>query len=50
VASLRLRALFARAHGDHATYSHLVNRYRTTATSLGFEGHIAMAATMEEAF
>jgi hypothetical protein len=37
---LRLRALLAHAHGDDAAYRELANRYRTTAQSLGFEGHI----------
>jgi hypothetical protein len=40
---LRLRALLCRARGDYGTYQELVNRYRTLAESLGFEGHIAMA-------
>ena len=47
---LRLRALLARARGDDAAYRDFVDRYRTMAISLGFEGHIAMASTMEEAF
>jgi adenylate cyclase len=42
----RLRALLARAHGDEAAYRGLADRYRAMATSLGFEGHIAMAETM----
>jgi hypothetical protein len=40
---LRLRALVARAHGDASAYAHFRDRYRDTATSLGFEGHIAWA-------
>jgi class 3 adenylate cyclase len=43
---LRLRALFARACGDHAAYRDLVSRYRAMAQSLGFEGHIAWAEAM----
>jgi hypothetical protein len=43
---LRLRALLARAVGDHATYRDLVTRYRTMADSFGFEAHVALAATM----
>jgi hypothetical protein len=43
---LRLRALLARAHGDAAAYSHLRDRYREMARSLGFEGHIAWAEAM----
>jgi class 3 adenylate cyclase len=43
---LRLRALLAGAHGDAAGYAQLRDRYRDMATSLGFEGHIAWAATM----
>jgi hypothetical protein len=43
---LRLRALLARAHGDAATYAHLRDRYRDTAKTLGYEGHIAWAEAM----
>jgi adenylate cyclase len=43
---LRLRALLARAQGDESPYRDLVNRYRAIAESLGYEGHIAMAAAM----
>jgi adenylate cyclase len=43
---LRMRALLARAHGDEATYRDFVDRYRIMATSLGFEGHIAVAEAM----
>ena len=39
---LRLRALLARAHGDEAAYRDYRDRYRAMATSLGFEGHIAV--------
>jgi adenylate cyclase len=48
VTLLRLRALLARARGDDTAYRDFVHRYRTMATSLGFEGHIAMAETMPE--
>lgn len=48
VALLRLRALLARAHGDRATYSHLVGRYSAMSMSSGFEGHMALAATMKD--
>ncbi len=40
---LRLRALLARARGDDVAYRDLTIRYRATAESLGFEGHIAWA-------
>ena len=43
---LRLRALFARARGDEASYRDLRDRYRALATSLGFEGHMAWAEAM----
>ena len=43
---LRMRALLARAHGDQAGYRDYRDRYRAMATSLGFEGHIAMAEAM----
>ncbi len=43
---LRLRALLARAHGDAAAYTDLRDRYRDTARTLGFEGHIAWAEAM----
>ncbi|WP_051073948.1 adenylate/guanylate cyclase domain-containing protein [Mycobacterium sp. JS623] len=43
---LRARALLARARGDEDAYRDLVNRYRAMAESLGFEGHMAIAATM----
>jgi class 3 adenylate cyclase len=43
---LRMRALLARAHGDAAAYTHLRDRYRDMARSLGFEGHIAWAEAM----
>jgi adenylate cyclase len=43
---LRLRALLARARGDEAGYRELRDRYRAMATSLGFEGHMALAKAM----
>jgi hypothetical protein len=43
---LRLRALLARARGDDVAYRDLVNHYRATAESLGFEGHIAWGEAM----
>jgi hypothetical protein len=44
---LRLRALLSRAEGDAIAYQDLVNRYLSTARSLGVEGHIvAMAEAM----
>jgi adenylate cyclase len=43
---LRLRTLLARAHGDAAAYAHFRDRYRDTARTLGFEGHIAWAEEM----
>jgi class 3 adenylate cyclase len=43
---LRLRALLSRVGGDDIAYRDLVSRYRAMATSLGFEGHIAMAEAM----
>ena len=43
---LRPRALVARARGDDDAYRELANRYGALAKSLGFEGHIAMAAAM----
>jgi len=38
-----MRALLARALGDEAAYSDDWDRYRTMATSLGFEGHMEWA-------
>jgi hypothetical protein len=43
---LRLRALLSGAQGDDAGYRELVSRYRSMADSLGYEGHIAIAAAM----
>ena len=50
VTLLRLRALLARARGDDAAYRDFADRYSAMATSLDFEGHVAMASTMKEAF
>jgi hypothetical protein len=43
---LRLHALLALARGDDVAHRDLVSRYRATAESLGFEGHIAWAEAM----
>ena len=43
---LRLRALLARAHGDATAYTHLRDRYRDMAKTLGYEGHIEWAEAM----
>ena len=43
---LRLRALLAQAEGDDAGYRDYRDRYRTMATDLGFEGHMAWAEAM----
>ena len=43
---LRLRALLARARGDHVAYRDLASRYRAMAESLGFEGHMQWAGEM----
>jgi hypothetical protein len=43
---LRLHALLARAHGDDTGYRDYRDRYRSLATSLGYEGHIAWAEAM----
>jgi class 3 adenylate cyclase len=42
----RLRALLAQAHGDATAYTHLRDRYRDMARTLGYEGHIAWAEAM----
>jgi hypothetical protein len=44
---LRLRALLSRARSDEMGYRDYRDRYRAMATSLGFEGHIAMAQVMK---
>jgi len=43
---LRLRALLAQACSDEAAYRDYRDRYRASATELGFEGHMAMAEAM----
>jgi hypothetical protein len=43
---LRLRALLARAHRDDAAYTHLRDRYRDMAKTLGYEGHVEWAEAM----
>ncbi|HKH50722.1 MAG TPA: cyclase, partial [Mycobacterium sp.] len=43
---LRLWALLARARGDEASYREFRDRYCAKATSLGFDGHMAMAEAM----
>ena len=43
---LRMRALLARARSDDATYEQFRDRYRDTAKTLGFEGHIALGEAM----
>jgi hypothetical protein len=43
---LRLNALLARARGENTAYRNYRDRYRDTARTLGFEGHIAIAEAM----
>ncbi|MFZ0833384.1 MAG: hypothetical protein WAM92_09910 [Mycobacterium sp.] len=43
---LRLHALLAQAQGDDGAYRDYRDRYRATATSLGFEGHMQWAEAM----
>ncbi len=43
---LRLRALVARADGDGPGYRSLADTYRSRATQLAFEGHMALADSM----
>ncbi len=43
---LPLQALLARAHGDGAAYADFRDRYRDTAKTLGYEGHIDWAEAM----
>ncbi|MBV8347487.1 MAG: AAA family ATPase [Mycolicibacterium sp.] len=43
---LRMRAVLARARDDAAAYTHLRDRYRDMAKTLGYEGHIAWAEAM----
>ena len=46
ISLLRLRALLARARGDEASYRDYRDRYRATATVLGFEGHMKWVEAM----
>ena len=46
VALLRLRALLARARGDEDSYRDFAERYKATAASFGFEGHMALAEVL----
>jgi hypothetical protein len=43
---LRLRALLSRAQSDETAYRDYRDRYRDTARSLGFEGHMKWAEAM----
>jgi adenylate cyclase len=43
---LRMRALLADARGDESVYRDYRDRYRATAASLGFEGHMQWAQEM----
>jgi adenylate cyclase len=43
---LQLRALVAWAQGDKDRYREFADRFRAMATSLGFEGQIALAEAM----
>ncbi len=43
---VEILALLARVHGDDVAYRELKERYRDTAISLGFEGHMAWAEAM----
>jgi hypothetical protein len=42
----RMRALLARAQGDVGAYPHFRDRYRDTARTFGWDGHIAWAEAM----
>jgi adenylate cyclase len=44
--SLRMRAQLARARNEESSYQELRQRYRRKADQLGFEGHLALAASM----
>jgi adenylate cyclase len=44
--SLRMRAQLARARNEESSYQELRERYRRKAEQLGFEGHLALAASM----
>jgi hypothetical protein len=43
---LRLYALLARARGDEGAYRDLVDQYRATAETFGFQGHMKWAEEM----
>jgi adenylate cyclase len=43
---LRMRALVAQESGEEAAYRDYRDRYRSMATELGFDGHIAIAEAM----
>jgi hypothetical protein len=43
-----MRALLARTHGDEGGYREFRTRYGDMTTSLGVEGHMAMAEAMQE--
>lgn len=43
---LRLRALLAQSDGDHVAARDMTRQYLDSATKLGFEGHMAAAASM----
>ncbi|WP_308206451.1 ATP-binding protein [Mycolicibacterium moriokaense] len=45
---LRMRARMAKARGDDAGYRDLVDRYRATAVSLDFPGHVKIADVMRQ--
>jgi hypothetical protein len=45
---MRMRGLLARARGDHAAHRDFVSRYSAMAESLGYEGHLDLAAAMNE--
>lgn len=48
ITMLRLSALVTRARGDGTAYRNALRRYRDTAESLGFEGHIAWSAALAQ--
>ncbi|MEE2854251.1 MAG: adenylate/guanylate cyclase domain-containing protein [Actinomycetota bacterium] len=43
---LRLRVLLARSRGDDDSYSHFLHHHREMAKALGYQEHIAWAATL----
>jgi adenylate cyclase len=44
--SLRMRAQLAHARNEESSYQELTERYRRKSAELGFEGHLALAASM----